>query len=91
MQVEFVGVPQISADGTLDVELRVDGRPVTCVVADEVFSELGGSDGPGDRARLFRDNEDLFRRVLLDKLGLGTAQQPGRVLILAADVSNRRF
>jgi hypothetical protein len=91
MQIEFAGTPKTTADDALEVPARVDGCPVVCVVAGEVFSFLSSGDGPRDRARLFRDHEDLFRRVLLDKLGLGATQRPDRVLILAADVSNRRF
>lgn len=94
MRIEFVGTPRVASGDAiaLEVEAQVDGAPLTCVVTEEALAAVA-PDVPArtDAPKLFHENESLFRDVLLDKLGMAGRQRPDRVLILAADVTNRRF
>lgn len=92
MNVQFIGEPQWSAGSAVEVDARVDGRPITIVVTEEVLrtlsNELTSPRGVGD---LFRRHANLFRDVIVDKIGLADAQRPDRLMILEADLHGRRY
>jgi hypothetical protein len=91
MNVQFAGDARfLGGSEALEIDVRIDGSPVTCVITATALQELS-CDRPDsdDVARVFREREGFVRDVIVEKIG--GSRTPDRVVIDAADVRDRAY
>ncbi|HEX6983797.1 MAG TPA: hypothetical protein VF170_00405, partial [Planctomycetaceae bacterium] len=80
----------IGGEDALEVDVRIDGSPVVCVVTAGALRELSRDrTDPDNVARVFREKEGFLRDVILEKVGEG--RMPDRLIIAADDVRDRGY
>lgn len=89
MNVQFVGDAHLLGGvEALEVDMRIDGSPATCIVTAAAIRELSHDRIDADNvARVFRQKESLFRDVITEMTS--GSPMPDRVVIDACDVRGR--